>query len=178
MVAPASQLDEFSGNQLRLVEAALAQFPWMQRNRYDYGVTLRPARFESTLSFRQHAAQGGGSRTHLLVFQEVDQLAQATVIASIRDRFDERGLRATAQTAAHLAARVIIQSIIQGIGSEHPLSTDRANAALDRTNVNQAGPAHRQAGNIDEGSTAKTTIGGEQGSEETFSNTAHGRDQR
>jgi hypothetical protein len=44
-------------------------------------------------------------------------------------------------------------------------------------NFAQASLANRQAGNVDQGSAAKTAIGRKESGEKAFSNTAHGRNQ-
>src|SRR5450755_1181776 len=152
-------------DQLRLVEAALAQLPRVQWHGDNHHRVLGPNRSQSTDRFRQHAAQHDGGRSHLLVFQQVDQLAQATVVTAVSYGSDERRRQPSAQTAASLART-------DSKGTEHPLPANRANAARGGADIGKARPANRQAGNTNQGDTAETTIGREESSEETFSNTA------
>jgi hypothetical protein len=57
---------------------------------------------------------------------------------------------------------------------EKPFAAYPANTSGNRVYIGKASPADRKARNINQGSTAKTTIGGEEGGEETFRNTARG----
>src|SRR4051794_38147798 len=129
-------------------------------------------RIQSVRCLFQHSPENRGSRTHLLILQQVNQLAQATVIASISHGFDEGRSQFSAQTASSFLGSISVSK-----GSLQPLSADGADCTLNRLNFAQAGLANRQAGNVGQGSTAKTAIGRKKGSENAFSNTAHGRNQ-
>jgi hypothetical protein len=127
---------------------------------------LVPTRFQPSDRFRQHAAEHCRGGSHLLVFQQVDQLAQPAIVAAVGYRFDKRRLQPSPQPATSLARA-------DSIRTEHPFPANRANAARDGADFGKTRPANRQAGNLDQGGTAETTIRREESSEETFSNTAH-----
>ena len=132
-----------------------------------------PAGIEPAQCFRQHAAQDHGSRPHLFIFQQVNQFAQPAVVAAIGHRSGKGRLHSSAQTTASFAQR------------RHRPHTDSATAlrtleqtppAMGRISERQGGQTGRREMFI-RGATAKTTIGGEESSEETFCNTAQRRDQ-
>jgi hypothetical protein len=127
-------------------------------NDRDRRLGLGPTGIESGRGLRQHAPQRSGCGPHLLVFQQMDQFAQPAIVTAIGHRFGEGRLQPSAQSASRFPA-------------------DRANAARNRLYFRKARQANRQTGNIYQGGTAKTTIGGEEGGEEAFRSAAHGGNQ-
>ena len=124
---------------------------------------LGPAGIESADRFRQHATQDRGGRTHLFVFQQVDEFAQPSVVTAVGHGSGQWRLQPPAQTT----------TILPGvrtdcIRTEQPLSARGADATLNGADMGKAGRANRQAGNVYQRITAKTTIGGKEGSEQTF----------
>ena len=112
------------GDKFRLIKPALPQLGCVQRNRDNQRQMIHVEIWRQVgHRFGKHASKDRGRRAHMLVLEQVDQLAQAAIIGSIsRGLFKRRPLSET------LSAERLLDP------AEQSLAAEQASSAGNRLN--------------------------------------------
>src|SRR5437868_4614212 len=103
----------------------------------------------------------------------MNQFAQSAFVAAVSHSFSEWRIQPSAQSALGFALHPGNR-----VGSCQPLAAHRAGSTRDRTHGRQAFLTNGKTGNIYEGGTTKTTIGGKERCEKTLGDATRPRDER
>jgi hypothetical protein len=111
----------------------------------------------------QQAPQNCRRRTNLLELEQMDQVAQFTVIAAVGDRPLKRRIHALAEQAPRLPAIRLFAIRLSALNADWEVqgfSANRAVRPLQRSQRDQTGFTNRKSGNSDQWETTDTAIGG------------------
>ena len=152
---------------LRLIESSLRLFALVQRNRNNRDLPHRHRLFKLGHCLGQRASQNRRSRPNLLEFQDMDQIAQATVITSIGNRALKRRINALAkQTPDVIGTRIGIRvNPIEVRRQVHRRATHSAIRTSQRLQTRYAVDTNWKTGNSDQRGVADTAIGREKSEE-------------
>src|ERR1035438_5283066 len=169
---PRKLVQRAAGDSLRLIESALRLLFLMQRNRNDGDGSDRNRLFQTGNGARQGAPQYFRGGRNLLEFKEMNQVAQPAFVAPIGNGALEGRIDALAEQAANFVKVCFFFSFecfaaIEIIGAREVqgLSADRTIRSLQRAQCLQARLTNRKAGNLKEGRTTDTAIGGKESEE-------------
>ena len=161
------KLERGTGDQIGLVESALAPFGRMQRHRDDNGIDVTEAKLLD--GFGQQLAQRPGSGSHGVVLQQMNESAQGCVVFTVGDGAIEiRGIVTTG-----LALSVTDKQLrgSQTLAAKHALSE------TDRRKGIETFRTDRQTGDGNQRGMTETAIGGKKDRRKTADNLVEGRDQ-
>ena len=153
-------LERDARDQVRLVEAALGLLARMQRNRDDLNGALWQRSLEGGDGVPHHAPEHRRGGTNLLILEQVDQVAQAAVVASVSHCPLERRMQALAESAESAGA-------FGERRREQCFSADAAERSLERTERAQAVFTNGKTGNPNQRRTTDTTVGGKKRKKDT-----------
>ena len=165
-----------SRNHLRLVESALRLLALVQGNG-NHLDRPRPRREDRPSGHRlfqlgnrlcQHAPQKCRRRTNLLNFEQMNQVAQFTVITSIGNRPLERRVHAPTKRAPRLPVNRLLAirfSALHAGWKAQGFSADGAVGSLERLQREQTGSTDGKAGNSKQRGATDATIGGKESEE-------------
>ena len=145
----------------------------MQRYGHDRHAIFAKPSLKTDDRFAKHPSQNIRRRSHLLVFQQVDQIAQTTLVATVRCRFGKGRRRTAAQTAQGIAVFAD-----KRVRREETLTANRAEAARNWTHLGEARRADRQTRHVDERLATDSAVCWKKGGEQAFGNSACPRNNR
>src|SRR5438445_9987182 len=109
----------------------------------------------------------------MLIFQQVNQFAQPTIVASIGGRLGKWGRHAAAQTAQRL-----IMVSREGGEAHETFAACGADSTSDRSHGLQTIFTNWKPGNLNQGSAAKAAVGRKQRRQQALSRKPRPRDKR
>ena len=148
-------LQRNAGDQLRLIESALGLLARMQRDGNDRDHAFRDSSLELLDHLGQHAPQDTRRGTNLLVFQQMDQVAQTAVVTPIGKGLLEWRLDALAQPAERIAAS-------HKGGGEERFPANAAELARQGPQRVETALTNREARNLNQRGTANAAVGGKE----------------
>src|SRR5579872_2727556 len=100
MTAGGLQLDGSSGDQFRLVESSLTRFPGVQRHGHNQNFRIRKMWLQLFDCLSEHSSQNVRGRPDSVVLEQMNQFAQAAVVATVGGGLDVWRFQPAAQSAA------------------------------------------------------------------------------
>ena len=151
------------GDHFGLVEPALPLLDGIQRHGNNHQARIAKERLQFGDHFRQHPAENIGGRPHLLILEQVDEIAEPALITAIGS-----GLRKYLLNPAAKAAERLGSVPGKGVRGNQALPANPADRASYGANSIQTGSTDREAGDSYQRGTAEPAIGRKEGGKQAF----------